>query len=81
MRNNAAAIEKLIAAKRAQPEQNMTAVDDLTTYQEFAKVHLDGLTDLIASFKSLYDSMPEAQKKNADKVFVSFGRERPRKQG
>jgi len=36
MRDNAANTEKLIAAKRTTPPQNMTAVDDLKMYQEFA---------------------------------------------
>ena len=36
MRDNAANMEKLVAAKRTTPPQNMTAVDDLKMYQEFA---------------------------------------------
>jgi protein CpxP len=74
MRDNAAAIEKLVAAKRAQAPQSLTAIDDLTNYQEFAQAHVDGLKNLTSSFKTLYDSMPDAQKKNADQVFQSFGR-------
>jgi protein CpxP len=74
MRDNAASMEKLVASKRAQAPQSLTAVDDLTTYEEFARAHLDGLKNLTSSFKSLYDVMPDAQKKNADQVFQSFGR-------
>jgi periplasmic protein CpxP/Spy len=74
MRDNAAAIEKLIASKRAQAPQSLTAVDDLNNYQEFAQAHVDGLKNLTSSFKTLYDSMPDVQKKNADQVFQSFGR-------
>lgn len=81
MRNNAAAMEKLVAKKSARTAESTTAVDDLLTYQEFAKTHLAGLTDLTSSFKSLYDSMPAAQKKNADKVFETFGRPRAAPQG
>ena len=73
MRDNAARMEKLVATKRAQAPQSLTAVDDLTNYEEFAQAHLTGLKNLTSVFKSLYDSMPDAQKKNADKVFVSFG--------
>lgn len=76
MRNNASNMEKLAVKKSARSAESTTAVDDLTTYQEFAKAHLAGLTDLTATFKSLYDSMPAAQKKNADKVFETFGRPR-----
>jgi hypothetical protein len=74
MRENASNMEKLVAEKRTQAPQTMSAVDDLNTYQEFAKAHLDGLKNLTSSFKSLYDSMPDGQKKNADQVFQSFGR-------
>lgn len=81
MRNNAAAMEKLVAKKSARTAESTTAVDDLLTYQEFAKTHLAGLTDLTSSFKALYDSMPAAQKKNADKVFETFGRPRAAPQG
>jgi protein CpxP len=75
MRDNAAAMDKLVAAKRAQDPKAMTAVDDLNNYQEFAQAHLAGLKDLTSSFKSLYDAMPDAQKKNADQVFQSYGQE------
>jgi hypothetical protein len=73
MRDNAARMEKLVAVKQAQKPENLTAVDDLATYEEFAQVHLTGLKNLSVAFKSLYESMPDVQKKNADKVFVSFG--------
>ena len=72
MHQNAGAMDKLVQEKRAKAA-NMTAVDDLETYQDFTKAHLDGLKNLTSAFKSLYDSMPADQKKNADKVFQSFG--------
>ena len=73
MRENAAAMEKLVAAKLAKDPQNMTALDDLTTYQDFAQAHVDGLKNLISDFKVLYDSMPADQKKITDEAFRSFG--------
>ena len=73
MRDNAAAMDKLVATKRAISPASMTAVDDLKTYQEFSQAHLDGLKNLTSAFKSLYDSMPADQKKNADQVFQSYG--------
>ena len=73
MRDNASAMEKLVATKRAIPPEQTTAVDDLKTYQEFTQARLDGLKNLTSSFKSLYDSMPADQKKNADQVFRSYG--------
>jgi protein CpxP len=76
MRENAAAMDKLAAATRATPPQNMTAVEDLQTYQKFAQAHVDGLKNLISAFKDLYSSMPDAQKKIADAVFQSTREDR-----
>jgi periplasmic protein CpxP/Spy len=71
MRENAAAMDKLIAANRTTPPQTMTAVEDLKMYQKFAQAHVDGLKNLISSFDKLYAAMPDAQKKIADAVFSS----------
>ncbi len=73
MRDNAAAMDKLVQAKRAVPASSMTAVDDLMTFQDFTQARMDGLKTLTVAFKSLYDSMSADQKKNADQVFMSFG--------
>jgi hypothetical protein len=81
MRENAGAMDKLVTAKRAQPAASMTAVDDLNTYQEFGQAHLDGLKNLIPSFKTLYDSMPADQKANADQVFQKYGPQGSAQQG
>jgi protein CpxP len=75
MRENAAAMDKLIASNVTTPPQNMTAVDDLKTYERVAQAHVDGLKNLISSFTKLYDAMPDAQKKVADTVFTTSGRE------
>jgi periplasmic protein CpxP/Spy len=74
MRDNAAGMDKLIAEKRQKGPTNMTAVDDLQTYQQLTQQHLDGLKNLTSAFKSLYDSMNDQQKKNADQVFANFGK-------
>lgn len=79
MRDNASSMEKLVAEKRQQGPHNMTAVEDLQTYQEFTQQHLDGLKNLTSAFKSLYDSMSDQQKKNADEVFARFNNEAPAK--
>lgn len=81
MRENAANIEKLVAADRTTPPQTMTAVEDLKNYQKFAQAHVDGLKNLISSFETLYDSMPDAQKKVADGVFETSGSEPARLHG
>jgi protein CpxP len=72
MRDNATAMDKLVHEKQGKMA-NMNAVDDLKTYQEFSQANLDGLKNLISSFKSLYDTMTPDQKKNADHVFDSYG--------
>jgi protein CpxP len=75
MRENAAAMDKLVATNRTSPPQNLSAVDDLKTYQQFAQAHVDGLKNLISAFSTLYTTMPDAQKKIADEVFNTAGRE------
>jgi protein CpxP len=81
MRDNSAAIEKLVTAKKAKTPENMTALDDLVTYQAFAQAHVDGLQKLTSTFKTLYDAMPDAQKKVADETFRDFGRGNAAKHG
>jgi len=71
MRENAAIMDKLVAETRTMPPQNMSAVDDLNTYQKFAQTHVDGLKNLIPAFGKLYAAMPDAQKKVTDTVFRS----------
>jgi len=71
MRENAAAMDKLIAEGRTAAPGSMTAIDDLKMYSKFSQAHVDGLKNLTASFETLYDSMPDAQKKIADSVFES----------
>jgi hypothetical protein len=74
MRENATAMDKLVAESRTTPPQSMSAVDDLKMYQKFSQAHVDGLKNLIASFSTLYSAMPDAQKKVADAVFESSHR-------
>ena len=71
MRDNATAMQKLVAEKMAQAPADMNAVDDLNTYTKFAQAHVEGLKKLTASFDTLYKSMPDAQKKIADQVFAN----------
>ena len=71
MRDNAAAMQKLIEERDADAAKPMTAVDDLNSYQQFAQAHADGLKNLITAFDTLYNAMPDAQKKVADQVFAS----------
>jgi periplasmic protein CpxP/Spy len=74
MRENAAAMDKLVAEKSTRNPASTTAVDDLKTYEKFARAHVAGLKTLTSSFETLYTAMPDAQKKNADQVFENFTR-------
>lgn len=68
MRDDAAAMQSVIA-KRRQSNGQMTAVDDLRSYEEIAETHVAGLQKLIPAFQALYDTMSPEQKKNADAAF------------
>lgn len=81
MRDNSSAMQKLSAEKTTQDPKSMTAVEDLQTYEKFAQIHVNGLKSLTASFETLYKSMPDTQKKNADQVFRGFGHERDPSRG
>jgi hypothetical protein len=72
MRGNIADMEKLIGERRQSTPEHSTAIDDLNAHQALAEAHLDGLKRLNAAFKVLYDAMPEAQRRNADKVFENL---------
>jgi hypothetical protein len=76
MRRNESDMQKLVAERQAQVPHELSAVDDLKTYQTFTQAHVDGLKDLVAAFSTLYDSMPSEQKIIADHAFAKFGRER-----
>jgi periplasmic protein CpxP/Spy len=77
MRENAAAMEKLAAARAVQAPSSMTAIDDLKGYEKYAQAHVDGLKNLLSSFETLYATFPDTQKKTADQVFQTFGLRRP----
>jgi periplasmic protein CpxP/Spy len=77
MRENATAMQKLAAERAAQNPETMTAVQDLKGYEKFARAHFEGLKNLIASFETLYSSMPDPQKKVADAVFQSYSPKAP----
>ena len=79
MRDSSSEMEKLVTTKRAIPPEKTSAVDDLKTYEEFTQVRLDGLKKLNSAFKTLYDSMPSEQQKNADVVFEKYGPSSPTK--
>jgi LTXXQ motif family protein len=68
MRENAKTMEALRKA-RSERAQTMTAVEDFKSYGEITEVHADGIKKFVPVFSALYDSMSDAQKKNADTIF------------
>jgi hypothetical protein len=70
MRENASEMEGLVKT-RAENAKSMSAVDDLNAYSKITDAHAEGLKKFIAAFSTLYDSMSDAQKKNADALFRS----------
>jgi len=61
-------MEPLIKA-RTENAKTMTAVDDLKSYSEITDAHADGIKKFTPVFATLYDSMSDAQKKQADALF------------
>ena len=68
MRENAKTMDTLTQA-RADHAKTMTAVDDLVSYGEIADAHAVGIKKLTPAFATLYASMSDAQKLEADKLF------------
>ena len=68
MRDNATALAA-VTKDRVQHAKTMTAVENLVSFEKISQAHQDGMKKLIPVFQSLYDSMSDAQRKNADSVF------------
>jgi ribosomal 50S subunit-associated protein YjgA (DUF615 family) len=75
MRDNAKTMEALTKA-RSEQAKTMTAIDDLKSYGEITEAHADGLKKFIPAFESLYNTMSDEQKKNADTIFRGHRRSR-----
>jgi hypothetical protein len=68
MRDNENMMEPLIK-NRAKNAKTMTAIEDLKTYAEITDAHAEGMKKFIPVFETLYVSMSDAQKKEADALF------------
>jgi periplasmic protein CpxP/Spy len=75
MRDNANTMQALTKVRRERAK-TMSALDDLKSYAEITEAHVDGLKKFIPAFEPLYNSMSDEQKKTADTVFRSRGRQR-----
>jgi periplasmic protein CpxP/Spy len=68
MRDNAKTMDTLVTAREnAKP---MNAVESFKSYGEITQAQADGTQKFIPAFEALYNSMSDAQKKNADTVFA-----------
>ncbi len=76
MRDNAAAMRKLVTDTAARARQGMTAIEDMQSYEELALAHAGEMKSLLAAFTTLYNAMPDDQKKLADQVFRDARRHR-----
>jgi hypothetical protein len=72
MREDAKVMDELTQT-RADHAKDMTAIDDLKSYGEIAAAHADGIKKLTPVFAALYDTMSDAQKKDADALFRHGG--------
>jgi protein CpxP len=68
MRDNENTIDPLIK-DRAKNAKTMTAMDDLKSYAEITDAHAEALKNFTPVFGTLYASLSDAQKKEADAFF------------
>jgi periplasmic protein CpxP/Spy len=68
MRENARDMDQTLI-HRAQQFPSMNAVQNMQSYEQMAEIHARHLQKLVPAFQSLYDTMPDQQKRLADQVF------------
>jgi protein CpxP len=69
MRDNAKEMSSAVE-KHERAGKTISAIDDLKSYQSIAQAHADGLKNLVPAFEALYGVLSDAQKKDADAMFV-----------
>jgi periplasmic protein CpxP/Spy len=80
MRDNAKSMDQAFE-QRASNFGSMNAVDNMQSYAQIAQQHAEDTQKLATAFQSLYGSLSDAQKKNADAVFRSHDERRPPTRG
>jgi hypothetical protein len=73
MRHNERVMIKLQADKNAEPVHQITAIEDMRTYEAFNEAHVEGVKNLMSAFEGLYNAMPPSQQAIADQAFRDFG--------
>jgi hypothetical protein len=74
MRDNAKKMDELTNARMANAK-TMNAVDDLKSYGEITDAHADGIKKFTPVFATLYASMSDGQKAEADELFRHAGQQ------
>jgi protein CpxP len=80
MRENAKSMDQVLE-QRAAGFATMNAVDNLQSYAQIAQQHAQDTQKLATAFQTLYGSLSDEQKKNADEVFRAHGDRAKRKKG
>jgi hypothetical protein len=68
MRDNENALQPLITERKTNA-RSMTAVEDLRSYEKISEAHVDGIKKFTPAFETLYSSMSDEQKRQADVMF------------
>jgi Spy/CpxP family protein refolding chaperone len=55
--------------EREQQYPSMNALQNMESYQKLAETHADHLQKLVSAFETLYNALPDDQKKVADQAF------------
>ncbi|MHB8111305.1 MAG: Spy/CpxP family protein refolding chaperone [Syntrophorhabdaceae bacterium] len=71
MRDNAKTMDTIIASRKN--AKSMNAVEDFKSYGEIQDAQAAGIKKFTPVFETLYNSMSDDQKKNADVVFARRG--------
>jgi protein CpxP len=80
MRDNAKDMQQTLQDRNAK-FATMTAVDNMQSYAQIAQLHAQDTQKLAAAFQTLYSSLTDDQKKNADTVFLAQGEHHGHKKG
>jgi Skp family chaperone for outer membrane proteins len=68
MRGNASDMQAAMQEREQQYPQ-MNALQNMESYQKLAETHAEHLQKLVSAFETLYNALPDPQKKVADQVF------------
>jgi molecular chaperone GrpE (heat shock protein) len=62
--------QAMYTARENRVDAVLSAPDEMQRYADLAQAHADSAKALVPAFRTLYDSLSDAQKKKADKMFA-----------